>query len=979
VRRRLRTSVTLGLAAIASVAATAGSRPGAPQEPPPIVGAHDPAWAPDGSQVAISLRDQLWIVATAGGAARTVARWPAPSEAVERDPAWSPDGRTIAFAARLDDTGFDLYLVAAGGGAPRRVTTLAGDERWPSWTPDGRLVFASREGGRWTLFATIGPPGVDGAAPERLTDGPGDDTEPRVSPDGRHVAFVSTREAPDGESDLWILELSGRVVPGVGGPARPAPVSLLRARGAEWSPAWSPDGRRLAFGETHDGWGSIRIAAIELPGDADAPSAGPAPPVVVSRRAGQVAWSPDGRTLLVTDLADHDDGYNGQPQRETYVAAASFPSAMDAGARFIDAPAPPDASTRPLRATVGPTPERRLAMFDGVWEALARRYYAQEPSASAWRALRDRYRPLAAAAADEAALEDLTDALIADQPLVRAPVTSRGGLVVSAHPLASEAGARALRAGGNAVDAAIAASFALGVVEPDASGIGGDGMALVWLAGSQAPIVVDFKDQVPAAASLDNPAVFRDGHLADHGPAAVNVPGVVAGMDHLYRRFGSGRVPWADLLAPAIDHAARGFTLDEALPATIAEARTTLARYDAARAIYLPDGRVPRAGDRLANPDLAATLRTLAAGGADAFYRGELARRMVDDLVQHGGVLSREDLEQYRVIEREPVRGRYRGHIVFSTPPPVASGTAIVDVLQALDARPLAAGTRLAGDADVLHRLIETFRHAQTVRAADPALWQGVSAAHLDPAHARDVAASIDPARASVRRASPGPEAVGPADGSGGADEDDEDEDDLDPEPASHRGRGTTALVVADRGGNLVVVTQTLSGWGGSLYVSRGLGFLYNNHLRMARTRRGVPGQLTPRARSSSANASTIVCREVDGRLVPRLAAGAAGSAWIVPSVVSVVTAVLDGRLGAQAAVEAPRLRVDEAGQVQMEDRFPRRVVHELVRRGHVITRVGAKGELRYGFASAIVVDPDGGELSAGADPRRSYAAVAVP
>jgi gamma-glutamyltranspeptidase/glutathione hydrolase len=325
------------------------------------------------------------------------------------------------------------------------------------------------------------------------------------------------------------------------------------------------------------------------------------------------------------------------------------------------------------------------------------------------------------------------------------------------------------------------------------------------------------------------------------------------------------------------------------------------------------------------------------------------------------------------------VRGQYRGHIVFSTPPPVASGTAIVDVLQALDARPLAAGTRLAGDADVLHRLIETFRHAQTVRAADPALWQGVSAAHLDPAHARDVAASIDPARASVRRASPGPEAVGPADGSGGADEDDEDEDDLDPEPASHRGRGTTALVVADRGGNLVVVTQTLSGWGGSLYVSRGLGFLYNNHLRMARTRRGVLGQLTPRARSSSANASTIVCREVDGRLVPRLAAGAAGSAWIVPSVVSVVTAVLDGRLGAQAAVEAPRLRVDEAGQVQMEDRFPRRVVHELVRRGHVITRVGAKGELRYGFASAIVVDPDGGELSAGADPRRSYAAVAVP
>jgi gamma-glutamyltranspeptidase len=966
----------LAVAAMAFAATTAGSRPNPRQEAAPLVGAHDPAWAPDGAHVALSLRDQLWVVDANGGGARAVARWPARREAVERDPAWSPDGRTLAFAARLDETGFDLYLVDARGGAPRRVAALPGDQRWPSWTPDGRLVFASRAGGPWSLYVTSGPAGAPGPPPERLTDSLADDTEPRVSPDGRHLAFVSTRDAPDGESDLWLLELSGRVVLGAAGPRRPPAVPLLRERGAEWSPAWSPDGRRLAFGATRDGWGSIRIATVPVPGDAD-PAAGGAvtPPMVVSQRAGQVAWSPDGRTLLVTDLADHDDGYNGQPRRETYVAAASFPSAMDAGARFLDAPAPPDASVRPLRAVVAPTPARRLAMFDGVWEALARRYYAQEPSASAWRALRDRYRPRAAAAADEAALEDLTDALIADQPLVRAPVTSRGGLVVSAHPLASEAGARALRAGGNAVDAAIAASFALGVVEPDASGLGGDGMALVWLAGGQAPIVVDFKDQAPAAASLDNPAVFRDGHLADHGPAAVNTPGVVAGMDHLYRRFGSGRVAWAELLAPAIDHAERGFILDDALPATIAEARATLARYEASSAIFLPDGRVPRAGDRLVNRDLASTLRALAAGGADAFYRGDLARRMIDDLAIHGGVLSLEDLEQYRVIEREPVRGRYRDHVVFSTPPPVASGTAIVDVLQTLDRQPLAPGTRLAADPDAVHRLIETLRHAQTVRAADPALWQAGSAAHLDPAHARDVAARIDPARASSRRTASGDAGVSPAGGS--AAEGDEDEDDEELEPASHRGRGTTALVAADREGNLVVVTQTLSSWGGSLYVSGGLGFLYNNHLRMARTRRGVPGQLTPRARSSSANASTIVCREVDGRLVPRLAAGAAGSAWIVPSVVSVVTAVVDGDLGAQAAVEAPRLRVDEAGQVQMEDRYPRRVVRELVRRGHVVARVGAKGELRYGFASAIVIGRD--ELSAGADPRRSHAAVAVP
>ncbi len=161
--------------------------------------------------------------------------------------------------------------------------------------------------------------------------------------------------------------------------------------------------------------------------------------------------------------------------------------------------------------------------------------------------------------------------------------------------------------------------------------------------------------------------------------------------------------------------------------------------------------------------------------------------------------------------------------------------------------------------------------------------------------------------------------------------------------------------------------------------MSPGLGFFYNNHLRMARARRGQPGSVTPHARSSSANASTIVCREVDGRLVPRLALGAAGSAWIVPSVVEVIQGVVDGGLGAQAAVEAPRLRVDESGDVQIEDRFPRRLVGELTRRGHVVRRIGGKGELRYGFVSAVAFGPEPGALAAGADPRRSHAAVAVP
>jgi gamma-glutamyltranspeptidase len=943
-----------------------------PRQSALLLGAHDPSWAPGGGRIALSLRNQLWTLAADGRDARAVVRWPDDVGALERDPAWSPDGRQLAFAARLDLAGFDLYVVDARGGVPRRVTALPGDERWPSWTPDGRLVFANRVRGQWDLHAIA--PALPAANGERLTDTTADETEPRVSPDGRLVAFVSTVDAPDGEADLWLLELTGRVVAGPRGATRPDPHPLVRDRGAEWSPAWAPDGARLAYGVTHDGDGSIRIVDVEAPGgDAGSAADERAPlPIVVSRHAGQVAWSPDGRTLLVTDLADRDDGYNGQPDRGAHAGGPSFPAATDRGARFLDAPAPPDAGARPLQAAVRPTPVRRLAIFDAVWETVAGR--ARPDAAAAWTALRARYRPQAAAAADDAALEDVADAVIGEAPLIGASIGSRGGLVVSAHALASQAGARALRAGGNAVDAAIAASFALGVVEPDASGIGGDGMALVWRAGSQAPTVVDFKDQAPAAASLDNPALLRDGRIVDHGPAALNVPGVVAGMDHLFRRFGSGRVAWADLLAPAVDAAATGIVLDGTLPATVAEGQTMLGRHDGARALFLPGGRLPQPGDRFVNADLAATLRVLAAQGADAFYRGDIAQRMVDDLARHGGILTRDDLERYRVIEREPVRGAYRGLVVFSTPPPVASGTALIEILQTLDRQPAPPGTRTARDVEAAHLLIETFRQVHSVRAVDPAIWRDESAAHLDPAHAIDVFSRIDPRRASKRRPSTdedggppaGSGAAGAAAGSGDA-------------VRARLGRGTSALVTADRDGNVVVVTQTLSTWGGSFYVSPGLGFLYNNHLRMARGRRGSPGQLTPHARSSSANASTILCREVDGRLVPRLALGAAGSAWIVPSVVEVVQAVVDGGLGAQAAVEAPRLRVDESGDVQIEDRFPRRLVGELTRRGHVVTRIGAKGELRYGFVSAIAFGPAPGELSAGADPRRSHAAVPVP
>jgi hypothetical protein len=261
-------------------------------------------------------------------------------------------------------------------------------------------------------------------------------------------------------------------------------------------------------------------------------------------------------------------------------------------------------------------------------------------------------------------------------------------------------------------------------------------MALVWRAGSQAPVVVDFKDQAPAAASLDNPAVLRDGRLVDHGPAALNIPGVVAGMEHLHQRYGSGRIAWADLIAPAVDYAAGGFVLDGALPATVAEGQAAVGRNAGARALFMPGGRLPQPGDRFVNADLADTLRIIAAGGADAFYRGELAQRMVDDLAGHGGILTRTISSNAASSSGRRCaapsaatwcsRRRRRSHRHGPDRSAADAGSSA--------GGPWSAGWRATSTS---HLLIETFRHVHLVRAVDPAIWPDQSAAHLEPRRRR--------------------------------------------------------------------------------------------------------------------------------------------------------------------------------------------------------------------------------------------------
>jgi gamma-glutamyltranspeptidase len=845
------------------------------------------------------------------------------------------------------------------GGRPVRVTSLAGDERWPSWTADNRILFAHRgHSGRWRLHAVSATGGqAEPLFPDTSLD---NEQHPRVSPDGDRVAYVSDRESDDGEVELWIADLDR----GVSGQVQRT--RLTRVRGAEAYPSWAPDGSRIAYYAIRENVGAVWALSTA---DASAGSTGEslpgrrpvAPPVLVSRQGGAPAWSPDGRRIAIANLPLPDATYNGNPDRNADDPPPLFAHESAFRLWMVEAPLPVDAGAREI-APPAPAAGQFTAAFDRVWQTLARLYYSSGPSADAWRAARDRHRPEAQAARDEAQLESAVDAMIASQPLIKPLVTSTRAVVVTGHPLASRAAAAALDRGGNIVDAAVAASFALGVVEPEASGIGGDGMAVLYLKGMAEPVAIDFKDQVPIQATRDNPRLQPGG---SDGPAAANIPGVVAGLDLLHRKYGSGRVAWADLIEPAIEHAEKGYELDEALPTSIAEGRRFFEKYPAAARIYLPGGRVPRPGDRFVNADYGATLRAIAREGASSFYRGSIARRIADDMSRNGGIITLDDLAQYRAIERRPLSGRYRDHVVFSSPPPVATGAALIETLQILQNYGPPAKTPFSGDADYLHHVIEAWKvRDQGPRIADPAFWDVDLGSHLDAAHAAGLFRRIDPRKASRDRS------AGDDDG-----------------PAERIGRGTTAFAVADSDGNMIAVTQTLSTWGGTFYVSEGLGFLYNNHLRF--NRNAGAGRFLPLARSSSTNVPTLVFRAPgsggdDGPGEPRLAVAAAGNAWIPASVYGIILAVVDGGMSAQHAVEAPRLLVVRdpstpgASRVQIEDRFPRRVLDDLAARGHRFQKIGRKGEVRYGYAAAVVVDRAAGEVQGGAEPRRSHAAVAA-
>lgn len=928
-------------------------------------GVQSAAYAPDG-RLALAIRGDLWVQAAPGDGGRWVqvtsgAAW-------DREPAWTADGSALVFASDRAG-GSQLFRVRVAGaraaGTVERVTTSGAWDSEPAVAPDGTIIFVRGRGPLARLWRRA----ADGTERRLTTRKAGAERWPAISPDGKHVAYVAVTEA---SSQLRVRQLDGdsdRVV--------------LGDRDAE-HPVWSPRGDRIAF-DTRTGRAGVWIT-----------SADGAYVNLVSVRRAQPLWQPGGDKLALLELPMPEPGYNGDPDR---LGDREAGAVLPASGRMwlVDAPAPPDAGERALVPRVAID---RRAMnaerFDRAWARTAQLYYATPDAAARrarWEVLKNTYRPRALQAGSDEELESVVHEMLRARPPLREPATGRAA-VSSAHPVATAAGLEILRKGGNVVDAAVAVSFALGVVEPDASGVGGYGQMLVRLAGMEQPTLIDFMTRLPEDAVTNEPWVLRNGRFPDDGPVLPNVPGTVAAMYKAWQEYGSHAVKWADLLAPAIRAAEQGYVVSDGLATTLATERAHFLKYPGSRALFFPNGEPLHAGDTLRNPDLAWTLRQIADGGADAFYRGAVAQRIVADLRGHGNAMRLTDLARYYAAEREPVTGTYRGYTVYSSAPPSPGGATLVAQLNMLEqVKRLPTYTE---DAAAVHAMAEAWKLVPSSRGriADPGLWPVNVTAFTSKDSARARWRCFDPRRAlspdDVSGDSPAcaggtePASVrtSAVDAESGADCATHDV------VTEHRGchrSGTTAFTVADAAGNVVVVTQTLGTWGGSFYVTPGLGFLYNDKLTSYGRDIDAYGVRVPYARNSSTLAPTMVFAGSGETRRPVLAVAAAGNAWITSAVYTVVTGVLDQKLDVQRALELPRFLLSRqqgpGGQrefvLQLEDGFAPRVRGELEAMGHHLRFISLPGELRMGYAAALTIGPS--SVTAGADPRRSGAAGAVP
>lgn len=532
----------------------------------------------------------------------------------------------------------------------------------------------------------------------------------------------------------------------------------------------------------------------------------------------------------------------------------------------------------------------------------------------------------------------------------RPTVMGTRGAVASAHPLASMSGIRMLLEGGNAVDAAVAVASTLNVVEPFMSGAAGIGLMLISRARNRERHVLDFIGPAPRGA---DPARCTETELAG-GPKSCATPGNLGGWLTALERFGS--MPRQKVLAPAIDLAENGVPLTFANVKFFEQSRAQLARSAEAERLFLGNGG-PRPGKVVTYKELAATLRQVAEGGLEAFYRGPIARTVTRAVQEAGGWLAMEDLAAFKPEWREPLAIPYRGREVCSVPPPFSA-------FQMLETLNILEGFDLAGwghnSPDYLHHLIEAIKLGSADRLAYAYSGTPPIAGLVSKAYAASQRARIDPTRAAVSEGERHDrERLAGQIGEG--------------HPAQFVNEQTTHFACADAEGTVVSVTQTLGVAFGSGFAVPGTGLVLNNILKWSDRDPESPNVLKPGRKSGTMMSPTQVFQ--DGAFA--LSIGTPGSYGILQTQPQMMLNFLEFGLNLQEAIEAPRIRVYRDRLLDAESRISEATRAELGRRGHQVNVIDDWSWV-VGGGQGIARDPESGALMAGADPRRDGYALAI-
>ncbi|MFY9556714.1 MAG: gamma-glutamyltransferase [Blastocatellia bacterium] len=535
----------------------------------------------------------------------------------------------------------------------------------------------------------------------------------------------------------------------------------------------------------------------------------------------------------------------------------------------------------------------------------------------------------------------------------REPARARHGMVASTSEIASRVGVEIMQRGGNAVDAAVAVGLALAVTWPAAGNLGGGGFMMIRRANGDTEII-DYRERAPLAATrdmyLDKSGTVIKG-ASTVGYKAVGVPGTVAGLALALQRH--GKLKWSDVIEPARNLAAGGFTMSYHLARNLqgTETRKLLAQFPDSNRIFLRDGNFYQEGDRLVQPELAETLARLKAKGPREFYEGKTASMIAGDMKVNGGLITEKDLKEYQPNVRKPLKGTYRGYEIVTMPPPSSGGAALLEMLNILEHYNLA--ELGPGSSETIHLLVESQRRAFADRAefmGDADFVKVPVEGLISKKYAAELFKTIDPGFAT------------PSDKVRAG------------KPAVYESTETTHFTVIDQEGNVVSNTYTLNGGYGSGVTARGTGVLLNNEMDDFTSKPGVPNAygllqsennaIAPRKRPLSAMTPTIVMK--DGRVW--FAIGSPGGPTIINTVLQVIVNIVDFGMNIQQAIDAPRFhhqwmpdRIDfEPLGINRDTRIA------LEKKGHVFT----EKPRHMGDAEGIMIDPKIGMRLGASDPR---------